>query len=265
MPLQEKKQQLIIKGLNFCPAGEEPAGIQEGKISRLITIWMISAQLYIMFLQGKRILFFPVTPRPESHFLSTSMIIFTHFIQPLKNNVFGILLFVCLITPVVTTFIFLQYQKKQIKREVKWRIIAGIDREELVLLKFTEKEKQTRLNWKHAREFEYSGEMYDIVETELKGDTIYYWCWWDHEETKLNKQLEELVSFACGNNAGTKENQKQLFKFFKSLCFSKLSREVTFDIALHHVPNFTCREFECMISDSPPAPPPEKPVSNIDL
>lgn len=135
----------------------------------------------------------------------------------MKSKIFAILFALSLTAPVATTYFILQHQKKLLKKEIKWKIIAGIDRDELVLLKFTEEGKKLYLKWKHSKEFEYKGEMYDIVEQEVKGDTTYYWCWWDNEETMFNKQIAGLVSFAAGNTPKSKENQKLLNKFFNSL------------------------------------------------
>lgn len=174
------------------------------------------------------------------------------------SKVFGILLIFCFVAPVATTYVILKYQKKQVKREVKWKMIAGIDKEELVLLKFTEEEKQTQLNWKHSKEFEYKGEMYDIVETKIVGDTTYYWLWWDHEETKLNKQLSQLVSFALGHNPKNQENQKRLQNFFKSLYFSEDERKES--LAFFEIKSkfLFGQNFYSSVFLTPPVPPPEK-------
>lgn len=137
-------------------------------------------------------------------------------------------------------------------------MIAGIEREELELLKFTEKEKQNLLNWKHSKEFEYNGEMYDIVETSIVGDTTYYWVWWDKEETKLNRQLDELVSFALGNNPKNQENQKRLHKFFKSLYFTENGKKES--LVFSEVKNkyhFRQKNYHSVFH-TPPFPPPEK-------
>jgi len=129
---------------------------------------------------------------------------------------------------VATTYFILQHQKRLLKKEIKWKIIAGINRDELVLLKFTEEGKKLYLKWKHSKEFEYKGEMYDIVEQDVKGDTTYYWCWWDNEETMFNKQIASLVSFAAGNTPKSKENQKLLNKFFNSLFLLQAKEKIIF-------------------------------------
>ena len=58
-------------------------------------------------------------------------------------------------------------------------MIAGIDKSELVLFKFSKEETTTKLNWKHAKEFEFNQQMYDVVEKQVSKDSIHYWCWWD--------------------------------------------------------------------------------------
>lgn len=144
----------------------------------------------------------------------------------MKRQLIGIFLFCCFIAPVVTTYYSLNYQKRLVKKSVKWKMIEGIAREELVKMKFTEYEKQNVLIWKHSREFEYKGEMYDIVESYVVGDTTYYWLWWDHEETKLNKQLDDLVSNLFGNSPRNQESQKKLSSFYQTLYFEKVNYSI---------------------------------------
>ncbi len=108
-----------------------------------------------------------------------------------------------------------------VKHEVKWKMIDGMDKEELVLLKFTKEEIKTKLRWKHSREFEYKQQMYDIVEFEEKENYIYYWCWGDTKETKLNKQLAQLIAQTVHRSPEKKEKQKQLKSIYKSLYYSE--------------------------------------------
>lgn len=155
----------------------------------------------------------------------------------------------------MATFTFLQYQKKQIKREVKWKMIAGIDKNELVLLKFTEEEIQTELRWEHSKEFEYKDQMYDIVEKWVQSDTIYFWCWWDHEETKLNKQLDGLLANVLGNDQQRQEKKNQLADFFKKL-YHENQRIDFAKISEHRIDCFFFSEDLASIYYTPPVPPP---------
>lgn len=129
------------------------------------------------------------------------------------------------VAPLAASFAILQFQKYQIKKNVKERIIAQMDVEELVLLKFSDDEKQTLLFWENSKEFEFKDQMYDVVKTEVKNGITYYYCWPDDQETKLNKQLDELVAFTVGNNPNHNNDQKNLSLFLKSLYFSKYIQE----------------------------------------
>lgn len=159
--------------------------------------------------------------------------------------------------PVVATYCFLHLQKKQIKKEIKWKIIEGIDKEELVLLKFDRTQTHSQLHWKHSKEFEYQGEMYDVVDSGIVGDTIYYWCWWDHEETELNKMLKEIMMLSPGKHPMNRDSQFRLLQFFNSLFFAEadlvinnlcIELKVNYFFAFHPINSF---------SGSPPVPPPE--------
>jgi len=175
----------------------------------------------------------------------------------LKGKIIGVLLLLTFVVPVGTAFIVLQYEKKQVKREVKWKMIDGIDREELVLIKLSDKERQSELRWEHSREFEYRGEMYDIVETVEKGDSTYYYVWWDNEETELNKKLDDLVAHVFGKSPKDREGQDKLAQFYKKL-FCENPQTVanlstpSENLDTPHIENFS----NPMLT--PPSPPPRR-------
>ncbi len=174
-----------------------------------------------------------------------------------KSIITGLLLSCVLVDPVVATFTWLHYQKTIVKKEVNRQIIAGIDKDDLVLLKFSKEDAQTKLRWEHSKEFEYNHQMYDVVETMTLGDTIYYWCWWDREESKLNRQLEELAAQALVKDSKIREKLERLISCFKSLyCTFSFNWNVS-------VPELLYKQF-CLFSYlyssiiiQPPTPPPQ--------
>jgi len=135
-------------------------------------------------------------------------------------------------------------------------IIEGVDKEDLVLLEFTKGETLTELRWEHEREFEYKEQMYDIVETIDAGNIVYYWCWWDKEETELKRQLGELGKKIFNTDPQKKERHDRLITFYKSLfCIEiqnphpALHPKVTKQVSSYrtYLPSF---------SNPPPTPPP---------
>lgn len=77
---------------------------------------------------------------------------------------------------------------------------------ELIKLKFSTSQVHHELRWVHAKEFEHKGEMFDIVYQIHEPDSILYICWWDHEETELNKRVKRLaqIRFQIDPNTGKK-------------------------------------------------------------
>jgi len=110
--------------------------------------------------------------------------------------------------------IWLTYKKNQVRKEVKRRIIEGIDQEELVHLVFTDSQLNSVLSWKHSEEFEFKGEMYDVV-THVKIDSMHhYWCWWDNDETELSRRLDELVTANFGTKHQDQGQIQVLYQLF---------------------------------------------------
>jgi hypothetical protein len=173
------------------------------------------------------------------------------------KKVLAIALFLCLTVPFLACYFYLHHQTKRVRKEVKHQLMAGIDKDELVLLKFTQEETTTRLRWKHSKEFEYNSQMYDVVETETTGDTTYYWCWWDHEETKLNQQLTALVTSVLTGSPDRKKQQDHVVHFYKSLYYSAMPGwNVLIPAFNERHPNLVFHLDP--LSFPPPQPPPEK-------
>ncbi|TAH19295.1 MAG: hypothetical protein EAZ08_08990 [Cytophagales bacterium] len=176
-----------------------------------------------------------------------------------STQIIGTFLIFCFIAPITTIYTFFQYQKAQIKKEVKQKIIRGIDKNELVLLKFATTEVYTKLDWEHAKEFGYRGEMYDIVETAIVNDTTYFWVWWDNEETKISKQLDKLIEAAMGSNHTNNQIQKQLDNFLKALYFLEKTDSHAMFVCIESKDKFSFEPiFFLSFCPLPTSPPPEK-------
>lgn len=136
----------------------------------------------------------------------------------MQKTVSIILLLIILL--IVPTYIYVnKYQKKLIKKEIKQQIINGIDKDELALLVFHKNEVNHKVRWEHSKEFEYENTMYDIVETYTKKDSIYYRCWIDKKETKLNNRLALLLKNHSSNFPSNKQTKTLFSNFLKSLYF----------------------------------------------
>jgi hypothetical protein len=123
--------------------------------------------------------------------------------------------------PPAATYSWLRIEKHRVRKMVKRQMIAGLPEEELVLLAFTAHDAAAHLRWEHSREFEYQGQMYDVMHTVRKGDTIYYRCWPDHAETSLNRRLALLVEQALHHHPQNHDARAKYVQFFKSLFYAE--------------------------------------------
>ncbi len=175
----------------------------------------------------------------------------------MSRKIAAIVLLLALFAPMTASYTWLQFQKSLVKKEVKEQIDAGIERDKLVLLEFSKEEAKTKLRWEHSREFEYRGNMYDIVKTKVKQDSVYYWCWLDHEETKLNDQIITLLNKNSNDEPLNTNGNKILSLVFKPLYISgHFDWQPALDIsekkeAFLKSSNYSSLNFP------PPVPPPE--------
>ncbi|MBL7978177.1 MAG: hypothetical protein JNN12_07530 [Bacteroidetes Order II. Incertae sedis bacterium] len=150
------------------------------------------------------------------------------------NIFYSILYFLILLIvffPTTTLWILLYHQKSIIRQEVQTLRIHGIQEKELVLLKFTSLEQKRILRWEHEREFEYRGNMYDIIKTSVEGDTTYYWCWWDEEETEINNKLNSLALYISKEKQTDQQTVVQIYHYLKTLYFPESTEWIFFNKA----------------------------------
>ena len=133
----------------------------------------------------------------------------------LKKRI-GIFLFLCLTAPFILCYSWLNIQKYEIRKEVKSKIRGGLDKKDLVLFVFSVDDSKALLHWKNPHEFRYREQMYDVVEKKVKGDSVIYWCYWDHQESSVNKLIDDLVAGILETDTQEQETQKQLVTFLKT-------------------------------------------------
>lgn len=166
------------------------------------------------------------------------------------------LLLASLLLPALGGYAWLRYQKSEVRQEVEERKERGFAEEELVQLQFSKVETQTLLRWEHAAEFEYQGQMYDIIRSEAKGDSVYYWCFWDEEETRLNQEIAELEKDLFDTDPQRQEKQERLQQFYKSLYLVALPQiDMPQPTAITTKSNFYLTKLVATFFE-PPTPPP---------
>lgn len=101
-----------------------------------------------------------------------------------------------------------------IKKEVKERL-KNQQTEDATLLKIPKGWKRnppSDFQWHGTDEFQYRGQMFDIIRSEEHGDTTWYYCHRDEAETKLLNNLSRYVS----NYLQQHPDEEQKNTFFKT-------------------------------------------------
>jgi hypothetical protein len=168
----------------------------------------------------------------------------------------AILLLAALTMPFLALYLRTHVEIRQVRKEVKAKLIESVDRDALVLLSFSLADVKRALQWKHSKEFAYQGQMYDIVDQTSTKDSVHYWCWWDHEETKLHKQLDQLMANLLMRDPAQQSRQHQFTDFFKTLYCE--THAIPWTIALSCDPiSFPDKTHHIYAHDvKPPSPPP---------
>jgi hypothetical protein len=126
---------------------------------------------------------------------------------------------VLFIAPFYGTYFYLSLQQKAIQEAVKRKLKEGILENELVRLSFSKKEIPSLLKWEHDKEFEYNGQMYDVVEVADIGDSLQYLCWWDKAETATKKNKQKLLQAKIDTSNPTKHFPFTFSDYYKSIYF----------------------------------------------
>lgn len=119
--------------------------------------------------------------------------------------------------PIAGTWTMLHLQRRAVRHAVKKQLIAGVEKTELTLLTFRMPQDAHRLEWEEEGEFAFEGQMYDVVEQHTVGDSVFYRCWADNEETVLYRRFEELFAQVWPDAPQPNKTKEQILEFWKKM------------------------------------------------
>ena len=135
----------------------------------------------------------------------------------MRHPLLSLLLALVLLSPAALSWMGTAWQRHAIREGVEAQLRQGVDAAGLTILAFTVKEAGRLLEWEHPQEFEYAGEMYDVVEQAVHGDSVIYTCYHDRAETALNRQLHQWLAHWLQHSPLQQEQNERLLCFFRSL------------------------------------------------
>jgi hypothetical protein len=123
--------------------------------------------------------------------------------------------------PLPGAYLALMVKKHFIKLEV-FLELGKKDKSLLSFIQLSKQEANTELEWEHPWEFKYKDFKYDVLEKNESKDSLFYSCWKDVEETKVDEQLALLVN----SNPKQKENNKLVIEYLSKLYFHEDGMQV---------------------------------------
>lgn len=117
----------------------------------------------------------------------------------------------------------------ELRENFSERYTQSENKERVQTLIFSKSEISQVLKWEHDREFEYQGQMYDVLEVHDKGEQVEYLVWHDEEESELKEKERKYEDF--DHEAPERAQSKSSFHltfFFQEIpltSFLKLSLE----------------------------------------
>jgi hypothetical protein len=156
----------------------------------------------------------------------------------LLKRLISFLLILSIFCSLIGYYLIFKIEQFQVKERVEREILKNIPEEELTII-IIPQDKMDQIKWtEENKEFKYNGEMYDLVKSIKRGDTIHYYCYNDVQETKLITILDKLVK-EQSDNSKTKTLQKQthinyFFQRSTSLLNSQISTITFNDIVIHY-------------------------------
>jgi hypothetical protein len=115
---------------------------------------------------------------------------------------------------VIGFYLSFEIEHNQIHKEVQSRIIKSLPESQLAVIKIPFSDKK-KIRWKeYGKEFNYEGNMYDVVRSEIRTDTTYYWCFSDEKETKLLVHFDQLIKDQTDHSRSKQIQKKQEVNYF---------------------------------------------------
>lgn len=146
-----------------------------------------------------------------------------------------------------------------IRKKFKWETLNKLQDSQLTLVKVAkvlEQNPNPYFKREHNREFQFLGEMYDIVRKTAHSDTTYYYCFHDSDESEVVRDINQWMHDNFGDSSNSKDKTKAMKDAFKQ---PYIANKPTFTfipevryITLVHTP-----QIYTSLSSGVVAPPPE--------
>jgi hypothetical protein len=110
----------------------------------------------------------------------------------LLKNITSFSLLLLVISHGVIQFGMFELFRADYRAEAARLIGAGVPGHNRIVFSFN-KEEFSRVEWKDDEEFRFEGKLFDVIQKEVKGDSVLLYCLYDEDDTILYSVLDSLI------------------------------------------------------------------------
>lgn len=113
-----------------------------------------------------------------------------------------------------TVFKFFQIKHKAEAVEI---ISEGVQVSEQIIFKFEKNNfdnRHIKIEWKDDNEFRYENEMFDLIKKEIRNDSVYLYCTYDEDDSKLYSILDKFLGLIFEENPDDPDELKIINVYF---------------------------------------------------
>lgn len=113
-------------------------------------------------------------------------------------------------------FMLLKFQKRIIRNSVKELIYSSLSNSELSRIVVKTNDSDDIL-WHHHDEFEFKGNMYDVISIDSQKDSVVYLCFLDEKESKVNINIDQLAKSIWSHSPLSNDFETKLVDFIQKV------------------------------------------------
>jgi hypothetical protein len=110
----------------------------------------------------------------------------------------------------------LKFQKRLIRNSVKELIYSGLSNSQLSRIVVNTSDSDYLL-WHHHDEFEFQGNMYDLISIESSKDSIVYLCFLDEKESAINIYIDQQAKSIWSHSPFANDFETKLVDFIQKV------------------------------------------------
>ncbi len=119
-----------------------------------------------------------------------------YIMKQLLKNLTSFCLLLLVISHGIIQFGMFELFRADFRAEAARLIRAGVPEPGRAVFCFDKKEfenEKTPVEWKGDDEFRFEGKLFDVIRTEFKGDSVYFYCLYDEDDTILFSVLDSMI------------------------------------------------------------------------